>query len=410
MYAIIDIEASGGTPENTSIIELAIFRFDGTEIIDQLISLVSTEKEIDWYVQKLTGITNKMIKRAPKFHELAKRVIEITDGCILVGHGIHFDYKILRKEFRHLGYIYEKITLDTLSMAKELTPNEPSYSLGKLCHSLGIPLTDRHRAAGDARATVDLLQLLINKDKDKTIIKKHCIETEVEKNQRLNFLVKNLPNCMGIVHFLDKKKNLLYSCVANDIAMESNRLLFQTDTIINEKIKTKIFFIEYEKTHNEIIALLKFQCEEIKINKNKEITRCVEGLYDFGVYRDKNRLTIEKINKRKPIAVFNDFSKANEFVAQINQSNSTQKGLNKLYASENSLIIGKNAIGKEKFFVCIKKNRIFGFGFFTLNNQINDSEKLDKITIKVVHNPFIYSIIINYLFTARFEKVIPHEF
>ena len=410
MYAIIDIEASGGTPENTAIIELAIFRFDGTQITDQLISLVSTEKEIDWYVQKLTGITNKMIKRAPKFHELAKRVIEITDGCILVGHGIHFDYKMLRKEFKNLGYNYEKVTLDTLSIAKELTPDEPSYSLGKLCHSLGIPLTERHRAAGDARATVDLLQLLLNKDKDKTIIKKHCIETDIEKHQRLTFLIKKLPNGMGIVHFLDKKRHLLYSCVANDIAKESNKLLFYNESILNEKIKTKVFFIEYEKTHNEIIALLKFQIEEIKINKSREIMRCIEDLYAFGVYANKNSLTIEKINKRKPLVVFNDFSKANEFVEQINQSKSIQKGLNKLFVSENLLIIGKNAIGKEKFFILIKKNRIFGFGFFTLNNQINNSEKLNKITIKTTHNPFIYSIITNYLFTSRFEKVIPYEF
>ena len=75
MYAILDIEATGGKKGEEDIIEVAIYRFDGKKIVDQLISLVSPDRKIDAYVQKLTQITPKMVKSAPKFHEIAKRII-----------------------------------------------------------------------------------------------------------------------------------------------------------------------------------------------------------------------------------------------------------------------------------------------------------------------------------------------
>ena len=108
MYAILDIEATGGKLGEESIIEIAIYKFDGLEIVDQFISLVNPEKKIDQFVQKLTHITDKMVLTAPKFHEIAKRIVEITDDCILVGHNVMFDYRMLVQEFERLGYSYKK--------------------------------------------------------------------------------------------------------------------------------------------------------------------------------------------------------------------------------------------------------------------------------------------------------------
>ena len=169
MYAILDIEATGGKLGEESIIEIAIYKFDGLEVVDQFISLVNPEKKIDQFVQKLTHITDKMVLTAPKFHEIAKRIVEITDDCILVGHNVMFDYRMLVQEFERLGYSYKKDWIDTFEYSEKLIPGLPSYSLGKLCASLGIVVTDRHRASGDARATISLFKMLLDKDSKKII-------------------------------------------------------------------------------------------------------------------------------------------------------------------------------------------------------------------------------------------------
>ena len=171
MYAILDIETTGGQYNEEGITEIAIYKYNGHEVVDQFISLVNPEKPIQPFVVKLTGINNAMLRSAPKFHEVAKRIIEITEGCIIVAHNTVFDYRILKTEFRRLGYDFKKQTLCTVELSKQLIPEQESYSLGKLVRSLGIPVTDRHRASGDALATVELFKILLVKDIDKEILK-----------------------------------------------------------------------------------------------------------------------------------------------------------------------------------------------------------------------------------------------
>ena len=161
MYAILDIETTGGQFNEEGITEIAIYKFDGHEIVDQFISLVNPEIPIQPFVVKLTGINNAMLVSAPKFFEVAKRIIEITSDCIIVAHNASFDYRILRTEFRRLGYNFEAKTICTVELAKKLIPEQPSYSLGKLVRALGIPMADRHRASGDALATVKLFKMLL---------------------------------------------------------------------------------------------------------------------------------------------------------------------------------------------------------------------------------------------------------
>ncbi len=120
MYSVIDIESNGGAFREECIIEVAIYRYDGHKIVDQFISMVNPEADISHFVQKLTGITPKMVKTAPKFHEIAKRIIEITEGSTLVGHNVDFDYRMLRQSFKRLGYHFSIETLDTIPLAKNL--------------------------------------------------------------------------------------------------------------------------------------------------------------------------------------------------------------------------------------------------------------------------------------------------
>ena len=98
MYSVVDIEGNGGGFRKESIIEVAIYKYDGHKIVDQFISMVNPEGEITPFVQKLTGITPNMVKTAPKFHEIAKREhidMPITEEVCCLINGEHTARKAL---------------------------------------------------------------------------------------------------------------------------------------------------------------------------------------------------------------------------------------------------------------------------------------------------------------------------
>ncbi len=163
MYAVVDIEATGGNHIKGRIIEIAIIIFDGKKIVSQYATLVNPEVRIDWYVTKLTGITNKMVADAPLFEEVAKEIYNLTKGKIFVAHDVAFDYKFLKEELAKAGFEFNEPKVCTIKLSEKHLPNASSYSLGKLCDELGIPIPEevRHRAEGDAVATAKLLGLLM---------------------------------------------------------------------------------------------------------------------------------------------------------------------------------------------------------------------------------------------------------
>lgn len=161
MYAIIDVETTGGSPGTDKITEIAIYIHDGLKVVDEYISLVNPEKSIPYNITLLTGITDEMVAGAPKFYEIARRIVELTDNKIVVAHNSSFDYNFIRCEFKSLGYNYQRKQLCTVRLSRKLIPGLRSYSLGTLCNELHIKITGRHRAAGDALATVKLFEMLL---------------------------------------------------------------------------------------------------------------------------------------------------------------------------------------------------------------------------------------------------------
>ncbi len=266
MYAVIDIETTGGQFNKEGITEIAIYKFDGVEIVDQFISLVNPEIPIQPFVVKLTGINNAMLRQAPKFFEVAKRIIEITEGCIIVAHNAPFDYRILKLEFDRLGYQFQKPTLCTVEMSKVLLPDAQAYSLGKLVRSLGIPIADRHRASGDAMATLKLFKLLLDKDIDKQIVKQQ-IKNEVHQgiSPKLFDILEKIPTSIGIFYIHNDKGNIIFIGKSNNIRKKLNQI-FTADTKIAKRIQKEVYTVTFEETGNELIALLK-EREELLHNK-----------------------------------------------------------------------------------------------------------------------------------------------
>ncbi len=165
MYAIIDIETTGKTASVEKITEVAILLHDGEKITDEFVTLVNPEKNIPYFITGITGITNEMVENAPKFYEIARTIVELTEGRTIVAHNARFDYSFLREEFKSLGYNFRRRLLDTVTLSRKFFPGYPSYSLGNICHELGIEINDRHRAAGDAFATARLFEKCLDADK-----------------------------------------------------------------------------------------------------------------------------------------------------------------------------------------------------------------------------------------------------
>ena len=163
MYTIIDIETTGTGAKTGKITEIAIFVHNGTKIVDSFSTLINPECHIPYFITKLTGIDDEMVKDAPRFYEVAKKVVELTAGAVFVAHNVNFDYKFIQEEFSRLGYGFKRKTMCTVRLGRKYLPGHASYSLGKICSDLNIPIDGRHRAAGDALATVKLFEILLEK-------------------------------------------------------------------------------------------------------------------------------------------------------------------------------------------------------------------------------------------------------
>lgn len=357
MYAILDIETTGGKYNEEGITEIAIYKFDGHQVVDQFISLVNPEREIQPFVVMLTGINNAMLKNAPKFFEIAKRVIEITNNCILVAHNANFDNRILTTEFKRLGYNYDKQTICTVELSKKLIPDLPSYKLGKLCRSLAIPVSSRHRADGDAMATVQLFKLLLNKDVDKEIIQKSVKTTNTKKlAPKLQGILDELPHKTGLFYIHNCSSKILYIGKGKSIKKTVNQLFLRSSKKAKE-IQNNVTSISYEDTGNELIAQLKF-AEELKINKPK---------YNF-IRRN--------------------------YLKDVNFNN------------DNFLIIEKGRDVGEKSVLLIENNEVKGFCFTDLNYQINNLEILHSLLSPMENSMLNRNIIKKYLQKNNVEKLI----
>ncbi|MCV9929129.1 exonuclease domain-containing protein [Flavobacterium sp. LS1R49] len=451
MYAILDIETTGGQFNEEGITEIAIYKFDGHEVVDQFISLVNPEIPIQPFVVKLTGINNAMLRSAPKFFEVAKRIIEITTDCVIVAHNASFDYRILRTEFRRLGYDFEARTLCTVELAKKLIPEQPSYSLGKLVRALGIPMADRHRANGDAMATVKLFKMLLEKDTEKTIIK-DFIKLEIEKGiaPKLLDIVAQAPTKTGVYYIHNENGTLIYIGKSRNIKKRINQHFTGTN-IKSKKIQAEVFTVTYEETGSELIALLK-ESEEIKVNKPKYNRSQKKTIFPLSLYAEKDKkgylnLKLQKTDgRKKEITSYGSLQEGKNALFFITDKYKLCQKLTGLYVTKkecfqykikecdgacigeitpevynarvqdfitdysfenkNMILIDRGRTVSERSAVVIENGVYIGYVFYDLNYQITNIEILKNIIIPMQNNRDVKSIIQNYMRKSKSLKVI----
>ena len=264
MYSVVDIETTGNGYKGQKITEISIFIFDGEKIIDEFTSLVNPEQKIPYFITNLTGITEAMVRTAPKFYEIAKKVAEITKDTVFVAHNVNFDYNIIRDEFKSLGFDFKRKKLCTVRLSRKIIPGLASYSLGNICSAEDIEIAARHRAKGDAEATVELFKRLIKRDQKFTInsflnakSREATLPPLLDKQ-----VVDNLPERHGVYYFKNSQKEVIYVGKANNI---KQRVISH---FYDKKKKERTMCLEtadisYTETGSELIALL-HESSEIK--------------------------------------------------------------------------------------------------------------------------------------------------
>jgi DNA polymerase III subunit epsilon len=317
VYAIIDIETTGGNASRERITEIAIFIHDGIKVVNEYSTLINPECKVPPFVARLTGITDEMLVNAPKFYEVARNIVEITEGCTFVAHNAAFDYSFVKQEFLNLGYKYKKPVLCTVKMSRKLLPGHKSYSLGNLCNSLGIQITSRHRAAGDALATVKLFERLLCVDPTLNQIPTDGLHPSLDRS-----VFSRLPLAAGVYYFHDENGKLLYIGKSKNIHARVLSHFQNSSTTKAIEMRANTTSISFEETGSELIALL-LESDEIKkhkplYNRLQRRTLYKYGLYSFYTQAGYHCIQIEKIKTTgTPHTVFTSFDEALVLVHEL---------------------------------------------------------------------------------------------
>ncbi|MFK5856012.1 MAG: exonuclease domain-containing protein [Bacteroidota bacterium] len=437
MYAIIDIETTGLSPSNEKITEVAIIIHDGKKIINEYSTLINPEKKIPYRIIQLTGINNQMVEDAPKFYEVAKKIVELTEGMIFVGHNVRFDYGFIRNEFKSLGYYYERKTLDTVKLSRKLIPGRKSYSLGRLCKDLEIENSARHRAAGDAMATTKLFDMLLSIDENLESVNTVGVQSSLNKS-----LIQDLPAATGVYYFYDINKELIY--VGKSINIHDRVLSHLNNNLHKKAIKMKnqLYDVGYEITGNELIALL---LESHDIKKNQPIYNQAQkrtyfnyGLYSFADELGYTNLKIMRIiDELNPIYSYGSLQEGKEHLtnlceefnlcqklcglydtsgacfhyqihsckgACINEESSLNYNIrvkesldNYQFKHQNFFVINNGKTNEENSVVKVENGKYMGFGYLNKEQPVSDISLLHDCIVSYRDNKEVRRIINTYI-------------
>lgn len=454
MFAILDIETTGGSPKTEKITEIAIFFHDGEKVVEEWSTLINPERPIPYFITGLTGITDEMVAGAPKFYEIARELVERTENHIIVGHNVNFDYSFIKSEFKQLGFDYDRKTLCTVKLSRKQFPGHKSYSLGKICAELGIEILDRHRAAGDALATVRLFELIRNRQNGHETLEpnepagryKHLNENITVKD------IDNLPEACGTYYFYDENHHLLYIGKSKNIRHRVLSHLANAGTRRALEMKERIHSITYELTGSELIALLK-ESKEIKEQKPVYNRAQKQTRYYWGLYCGKDEYGYRTFRLRKisetpddPVTCYNNKKEAREALTRMVEKHWLCQKLSGLYQTEgacfhhtirqcngacvqaepvreynrraealldslqldrgNILIIDQGRDVEERSLVRIEKGMYMGYGYMSVNEAYMGIDEMLDCIYPALDNRDVRQILRNWLKNNKVEKML----
>ena len=454
MYAIVDIETTGGSAQFEKITEIAIYQHNGIEITGEFISLVNPERNIPYFITNLTGITSEMVEDAPRFFEIAKKIIEMTEGRTFVAHNARFDYSFIRQEYKSLGFNFKRSILDTVALSRKLLPGHSSYSLGNICKDLNININGRHRAGGDALATARLLEILITKDTElnergSSLLKNARVS---KLNPKLDLAkIETIPEEPGIYYFYNENGDLIYIGKSRNLQQRISTHLSNNTTNRAMEMRDIIADIDWEITGSELIALLK---ESYEIKRSKPVYNRAQRRTSFqwGIfnYYDNNGYLNYRYgpvnDEEMPVSVFASKDKAksklNSFIetfglcqkltglydtegpcfhyhvglckgACIGKESTEEYNLRAVKAMEefsftkrNFFIIDKGRDIEERCAVKIINGKFTGWGYFNINDMGFGLSAVHECITPSADNRDIQVILKSYLKSNKVEKII----
>jgi DNA polymerase-3 subunit epsilon len=454
MYAIVDIETTGGYAANHRITEVAIFHHDGVQITDSFQTLINPGRNIPFYITGLTGITTEMVMDAPSFEEVAEEIFKRLDGKVFVAHNAHFDYSFLKKEFESAGINWQSKKLCTVRLSRKIIPGLRSYSLGSLSESLGVRIINRHRASGDASATVKIFDQLLRRDRDGFILKtlkRNSGETILPPNLPKEEFDK-LPTLPGVYYFHNAQGNVIYVGKAINIKKRiAGHFTGDAREWNRSKIRNEIHHISHALTGNELIALI-LESQEIrrlwpKYNQAQKFRVEEWGIFD---YEDRNgymRFSVNVITRgSRPLIRFNSKGNAWNFLwekvrefdlcpklsgLQLSKglcfeyqtgachgscmgietseiyNGRAERAIQSFRADGDTVaIIGRGRNIEEQSLVLVEKGSYFGFGFFDKQHSISDFDSAKTYVNRSVETPTVQTLINGYVKNPRGAEVV----
>jgi DNA polymerase-3 subunit epsilon len=435
MFAIVDIETCGPkyAYERGRIIDICILVHDGLQVVDKFSTLINPECHISSFYTQLSGISNEMVRNAPRFHEVAKDILSYTEGKLFVAHNVSFDYNFIKDEFAGLGYTFKRDTLCTVRLSRKLIPGHKSYSLGKLCDALQIPIYDRHRAEGDAVATAvlfdRLLQVKAGHPQYKSTSVAQLMSTRKENIKK--YILQKIPASCGVYYFLDAEHRIRY--IGKSIDMYARAIQhFNTDIKKTQKLLNELTNVDYVETGSELIALL-LESEEIKKHKPEYNTLRKRDVFTHSIVLERNeheghQLRIVPLQENtETIQSFTSYAAARERLEQwvnefrlclhachLSTGNSACfnyhiKKCNGLCAQEEPaeeynqrienvlqytgydypdfMLVDRGRKPGEKSFVWIKQHRFAGYGYINEDDSIHNPNELNNYLHEATYYP-----------------------
>ena len=424
-YTIIDVETTGRGNEIT---EISIFKYDGEKVLEEFTSLVNPQALIPDYITVLTGIDNAMVADAPTFAQIAEAVLEITEDSIFVAHNVNFDYNVIRNEFKKINTDFRRRKLCTVRLSRALFPGFRSYSLGKLCNAMAINLVDRHRARGDAEATVTLFEKLLAHKNSKTVfadfLKKGSKEATLPSHLP-SAVFEAIPNGPGIYYFKNKKGKIIY--VGKAINLKKRVLGHFYDKKVKElDLCRETAHIDFELSGSDLIARL---MEDAAIKHHfpiyNQAAKRVPKPYAVFSYEDRQGIQHLAYNTLKatpsPLQIFHSIRDCRLYLEQMCekfelcpkychlQENvwtcshyklTSCKGVCKeeesveayneranlaidhmANSNQNMVLKEKGRHVKEEAFVLIKNGLYLGYGFLEKSEQVINADDLEAFLI-----------------------------
>lgn len=418
--------------------------FDGRRIVDQFITLVRPDVPIPPFVQKLTGIRESDVQTAPRFHEIAKRIVQMTEGAVFVAHNAPFDYRILREEFARLGFDYLRVVLDTIPLTEKFLPGMPSYGLSTLCAELNIPHTRKHRADGDARATVHLLQILLDKDREKFIEGVYLKQPAATGQHKFSVQIERYVKTIGLYYLFNADGRVLYVGKSDQLRVRIDRHFLSTsDKAL--ALQTEVASIRVEETGSILLADI-LEHEELKklkppYNQAKDKYRLRFGLFTMetdrgllwdvrGIQLEPPLLQVDSVADGVALlsrwAESRNWNLADLLVPRLLPKQTTE-GLSRedlpatlaeahraldafLWPEGIAIYQDKGRDPGEKVVFVVDSGRLMGYAFVRLEQDVEDLPSLKNLLTLLSQVPYLRSLLADYVQSQRVKMVRPDFF